>query len=140
MYFVGPGDILMIFVLGILAEACTGPVVALYFAMLGDAADYGEWKYRRRATGLVYSAGTVAIKFGTGVAGALTGWVLNIFGYQANVAQSPEALTGIILLISVFPAVAALAAIVVFRFYILDEEFLTRIEKDLIERKGEVAA
>ena len=140
LYFVSPGDILVIFVLGILAEACTGPVVALYFAMLGDAADYGEWKNGRRSTGLVYSAGTVAIKFGTGVAGAITGWVLNIFGYQANVAQSPEALTGIVLLISVFPAVAALAAIIVFRFYVLDEEFLGRIEKDLIERKGGLPA
>ena len=140
LYVVGPEDIVMIFILGILAEACTGPVVALYFAMLGDAADYGEWKNGRRATGLVYSAGTVAIKFGTGVAGALTGWVLNIFGYQANVAQSAEALSGITLLMSVFPAVAALAAIIVFRFYVLDEEFLRRIEHDLIERKGGATA
>src|SRR5205823_5937321 len=69
--------------LGTLTELSTGPIVTLFFAMLADAADYSEWCYHRRATGLCYSAGTVAMKFGAGVGGALTGLLLAAFGYVA---------------------------------------------------------
>ena len=44
--------------------------------MLGDAADYSEFKNGRRATGLIYSAGSFATKFGGGIAGAIIGLVL----------------------------------------------------------------
>src|SRR5690625_6530530 len=71
------------FVFGTLTEFSTGPMVTLFFAMLADTADYSEWKTNRRATGLFYSAGTVAMKFGSGVGGALTGFLLAAFGYVA---------------------------------------------------------
>ena len=41
----------------------------LFFVMLGDAADYSEFRNGRRATGLIYSAGSFATKFGGGIAG-----------------------------------------------------------------------
>ncbi len=135
LYFAGPGDIAMIYLLGLLMEFCTGPIVALFFAMLGDAADYSEWNNHRRATGLVYSAGTLAIKFGGGIAGALTGWLLNVFGYQPNVEQTAQALEGIKLLISVVPAFVALLGIVTLRFYPIDDELLRRIQVELTHRK-----
>jgi GPH family glycoside/pentoside/hexuronide:cation symporter len=136
IYWLGPGDIAVLFVLGGLTEFATGPIVALFFAMLGDAADFAEWKQHRRMTGLVYSAGTLSIKFGTGVAGALTGWLLTMFGYVANVTQTHESLQGIQLLISILPACAALLAIIAFHFYPLDDRLLARIQKELMERKG----
>jgi GPH family glycoside/pentoside/hexuronide:cation symporter len=86
-------------------------------------------------TGLVYSAGTLSMKFGTGVAGALVGWLLTIFGYVANAGQTEEALHGIRLLISVFPAIAAALAIVVFAFYPLSDALLTQISDDLGARR-----
>ncbi len=139
MYFAGPTNVIWIFILGLLTEFSTGPVITLFFAMLADTADYSEWKTHRRATGLVFSAGTLAIKFGTGIAGALTGWLLTVFGYVANVAQSPEALFGIKLLISVFPAIAALLALSIFHFYMIDDILLTRIQEELLERRNQTA-
>ncbi len=136
IYWLGPDDVIPLFVLGALTELATGPIVALFFAMLGDAADFAEWKQRRRMTGLVYSAGTLSIKFGTGVAGALTGLLLSMFGYVANAAQTPESLQGIQMLISLLPAGAALLAIVAFQFYPLDDRLLARIQTELMERKG----
>jgi len=135
LFLAGPTDVALIFLLSSITELSTGPVITIFFAMLADAADYSEWKNNRRATGLVFSAGTLSMKFGTGVAGALTGWLLMLFGYAANVAQTAEALLGIRLLISVFPAVAALLLIIVVRFYPLDEERLREIEQDLLERR-----
>jgi len=135
LFLARPTDVAIIFALSTITELATGPVITLFFAMLADAADYSEWKTSRRATGLVFSAGTLSMKFGTGVAGALTGWLLMLFGYTANVAQTAQALFGIRLLISVFPAVAALLLIIVVRFYPLDEAHLREIEQDLAERR-----
>jgi GPH family glycoside/pentoside/hexuronide:cation symporter len=134
LYLARPDDIFLIFILGILTEFSTGPIVVLFFAMLADAADYSEWKNHRRATGLVYSAGTLSIKFGTGIGGALTGWTLMAVGYAANVEQTPEALTGIRLLISVFPAMAAVLGLVAFRFYPIDDDLLETIKNTLKSR------
>ena len=134
MFLAGPNDIVLIFILGILTEFSTGPIVVLFFAMLADAADYSEWKNHRRATGLVYSAGTLSIKFGTGIGGALTGWTLTVVGYTANVAQTPESLMGIRLLISVFPAVTALLGFIAFRFYPISDELLDTIKETLKSR------
>lgn len=134
-YFCTPSTIVLIFVLGILAEFFAAPVVALFFAMLADTADYSEWKNGRRATGLIFSAGTVAMKFGSGIAGASTGWILTVFGYVAHATQTAEALLGIRLLMSLFPALIALALIVLFQFYRIDKKLLARIEDDLAKQR-----
>jgi len=140
MFFARPTDIVLIFGLGIITELATGPIVVLFFAMLADAADYSEYKTHRRATGLVYSAGTLSIKFGTGIGGALTGWTLTLVGYTANVAQTPESLLGIRLIISIFPAIAAVLGLIAFRFYPIDDELLETIKETLKTRHAKAAA
>lgn len=141
LYLPGPDDIVPIFILGTLTEFSTGPMVTLFFAMLADTADYSEWKNHRRATGLFYSAGTVAMKFGSGVGGALTGFLLAAFGYTAlvqgqQIVQSAEAVQGIRLLISVIPAVVAGLMFIAFLFYKLDEKRLIEIGSDLSMRRA----
>jgi len=139
-YVARPSDVGLMFTLGTLTELSTGPIVTLFFTMLADAADYSEWRHHRRATGLCYSAGTVAMKFGAGVGGALTGLLLAAFGYvaanDATVAhQSATALQGIRLLISILPAAVGLLTLVSFMFYTLDEARLAQIERDLAVRR-----
>ena len=63
----------------------------LYFTMLGDSADYSEWKNGRRATGLIYSAGTFVQKTGGGFAGALVLVVLAGYGYNGMDKSTIEA-------------------------------------------------
>jgi glycoside/pentoside/hexuronide:cation symporter, GPH family len=141
LYLARPTDVSIMIVLSTLTEVSTGPMVALFFAMLADAADYSEWRTNRRATGLCYSAGTVAMKVGSGVGGAATGLLLAAFGYvaasgqQAVVEQSAEAVQGIRLLISVLPAAVALLMLVAFLFYRLDDQQLAQIEGDLAVRR-----
>jgi len=140
LYVARPSDVGLMLALGTLTELSTGPIVTLFFAMLADAADYSEWRNNRRATGLIYSAGTVAMKFGAGLGGALTGLLLAAFGYiaagGATVAhQSATVLQGIRLLISIVPAAVALVTCVMFLFYTLDEQRLVQIEADLAARQ-----
>jgi len=111
----------------------------LLFVMLGDAADYSEWKNGRRATGLIYSAGSLATKFGGGVAGAVIGFVLAAFNYIGTDPASIEgARTGMIWLMSWIPAVVALLGAIVMVFYPLSTQLMETIQIDLEKRRNEI--
>ncbi|NJO88505.1 MAG: MFS transporter, partial [Chloroflexia bacterium] len=61
-YFIAPEQIVLIYVAQIIFQLASGPTMPLLWAMLGDTADYSEWKNGRRATGLVFSAATFSQK------------------------------------------------------------------------------
>lgn len=139
-YFI-PGDqIILIFAVHILISFIMAPQAPLLWAMYADTADYSEWKNGRRATGLVFSAATFAQKFGIAIGGGMAGWLLALFGFVANTQQSPETLNGILLMMSVIPAVGSLIATVAAVFYELDDDTMKKIESDLQSRKIEAAA
>ncbi len=71
-------------------------------------ADYGEWKFGRRSTGLVYSASLFAIKTGNLIGGFLLPLFLARFGYVKDAVQTPTALLGITLAFSLVPGFIAL--------------------------------
>ena len=79
--------VVAIFTIGLLSELIGAFFSSLFFVMLGDAADYSEWKNNRRATGLIYSAGSTATKFGGGIAGAIIGLILGAFHYNGQDAS-----------------------------------------------------
>ncbi|MCB1123500.1 MAG: MFS transporter, partial [Verrucomicrobiae bacterium] len=74
------------FLLTILTSLSYGPTIPLLWAMIADTADYGEWKHGRRATGFVFAGVVFAIKAGLGLGGAITGWLLAIYGYPGDEA------------------------------------------------------
>ncbi len=136
LYFCSPTNIAPIFTLGILSEFGAGIMPVLFFAMLGDAADYSEWKNNRRATGLFYSAGTFAMKFGGGVAGAIIGFVLTAYHYNGMDPNSIQgAIPGIKLLMSWIPGIFGIIGVGVLTFYPLTRNRLDQIELDLKARK-----
>src|SRR5262245_34952129 len=63
-FFVPTGQFAFMIVLNMLAQFCAGPTSALTWALYGDVADYGEVKYGRRSTALIFSASLFAIKAG----------------------------------------------------------------------------
>ena len=103
LYIPGVSGLKLFYVFNILAKMAYAPAVPLLWTMLADTADYSEWKTGRRSTGLVFSAATFAQKAGWGIGGALAGWFLAIFKFIPNVEQTDTSITGIKLLISVFP-------------------------------------
>jgi GPH family glycoside/pentoside/hexuronide:cation symporter len=130
--FCGPNDILAIFAIGIISEFASAMFPTLFFAMLGDAADYSQWKNGRRATGLVYSAGSFATKFGGGLAAVIIGFVLSYYQYDGQNEQAIEAaIPGVIMLMSWIPAVIAIITAGVMYFYPLGQEQMDEISADL---------
>ncbi len=134
-YFLRPQDVIIMFVLQILANLIMGPSAALVYAMYADASDYSEWKTGRRSTGLVFAASSFAQKMGWTVGGAVTGFILAGFGYQAGVPQNADTLTGLKLLVSFIPAVGSILATFLPALYTLDDKRMKIIEKELGERR-----
>ena len=134
--FCGPEAVVAIFVLGLLSELIGAMFSTLTFVMLGDAADYSEWKNNRRATGLVYSAGSFSTKFGGGIAGAIIGFVLSKYGYDGlDPAAIQGAIPGIKMLMSWIPAVVAVIGAVTMIFYPLSKKMMDKISVELEERR-----
>ena len=134
--FCGPGAVVAIFILGLLSELIGAMFSTLTFVMLGDAADYSEWKNKRRATGLVYSAGSFSTKFGGGIAGAIIGVVLGKYGYDGLDPTSIQgAIPGIKMLMSWIPAIVAIIGASTMMFYPLSKKMMNKISKELEERR-----
>lgn len=134
--FCSPGNTVAIFTIGIISEFAAAIFPTLFFAMLGDAADYSEYKNGRRATGLVYSAGSFATKFGGGIAGAIIGFVLAAFHYNGQDEVAIQgAVPGIIMLMSWIPAIITLIATGVMTLYPLDQKKMDDITIELNNRR-----
>jgi len=105
--------------------------------MLGDAADYSEFKNGRRATGLIYSAGSFATKFGGGIAGAIIGLVLAGFHYDGQDAMAIQgAVPGIKMLMSWIPTAIALVAAGIMILYPLNQKKMDEITIELETRRA----
>ena len=134
-YFLDPHNRPVLYVMNIFASFVAGPTPAIVWSMYADTADYGEWKFGRRTTGLVFSATVFVQKVGLAIGSALIGWLLGYYGYAADVAQAPRALHGITLLFSVLPGVFALLSGLAIFFYPLEEPQVKQIERELAARK-----
>ena len=135
--FCGPGDVAAVFAIGIVGEALSAVFPTLFFTMLGDAADYSEYVNGRRATGLVYSAGSFATKFGGGVAGFIIGIVLARYGYDGKDAEAiAGALPGIRLLMGLIPSAIAAGTAFLMVLYPLSDRRLSEITEELSRRRG----
>jgi len=141
LVFCGPGDTIGIFTIGIISEFAAAVFPTLFFAMLGDAADYSEFKNGRRATGLVYSSDSFATKFGGGIAGAIIGLVLAAFHYNGQDEVSIQgAVPGIIMLMSWIPTIVAVITAGVMALYPLDQHKMDNITRELNDRRAKELA
>jgi len=113
-----------------------GAMPVFMFAMFSDATDFHEWKFGRRATGLVIAGIMFAIKMGVAVGGFMSLQALGRFGYVANVPQTLRATHGIKLLFSLVPAAIILVCGVVLCFYPINKKLMAKIEVELKDRKS----
>jgi len=117
-----------------------GVMITLLFAMYTDCAEYGEWKSGVNSAGLTVSASMFSLKFGSAFGSAVPAFILAGFGFIANEIQTPEAITGIRLMFNIVPALFFGAAGLLIVFYKLNGETVKKIERELLIRRGEIAA
>lgn len=135
-YSFSPDQLFWIFLFQALISVCAGCIFPLLWSMYADIADYSEWKTGRRATGLIFSSSSMSQKLGWTLGGAVTGWLLGYYGFQANADQSVEAIRGIRMMLSYMPAVGAFLSVVLICLYPLDERRVLAITEELKLRRG----
>lgn len=126
-----------VFLLQALHGFIYGITIPLLWAMIADVADYSEWKNNRRATAIIFSAMIFGLKVGLSLGGAISAFLLSIFGYNADAIQQTEsALTGIKLMISVFPGIIFIIGASLLFWYSIDKQTELKIEADLKQRRN----
>jgi GPH family glycoside/pentoside/hexuronide:cation symporter len=116
----------------IAATFASGPIIALFFAMIADTASYGLVRLKQKSTGLLFSGGTFSLKLGWSIGPAAAMWLLGYVGFQANVAQSEGTLLGLKMMMSFVPgAVGLIAAAVLLAFYKINGEMEQQIESEV---------
>ena len=116
---------------GCLVALGGAPVAVLGWAMIPDTVEYAQWKHGKRADGAVYASASFFQKLGKAVGGAGVALALSAAGYVANQEQTPETLEAIKQMLTFVPIVLMSLALVLARFYILDDALHTRIRKEL---------
>lgn len=89
---------------------------ALFFAIVPDTVEYGQWKSGIRAAGLIFSVFTFIQKLGMAIAAGLAGWILESVGYVADQPQTASALHGILLMRTIIPLVLIVIGMLLFLF------------------------
>jgi Na+/melibiose symporter-like transporter len=130
-----PDAIWATFVLEYIKCLSFAPTIPLLWAMFADVADYAEWKTGRRTTGVIYATIMFGLKAGLSLGGAMTGWILGWYGYKANMVQTPSALKGIRMTVSVYPAAFFFIVVLCMFFYKISKKLNLQIQDELAERR-----
>ena len=131
-YFIDPMNIPLIMVHQAISSFASGPLMPLFWSMIADTADYGQWKLGQRSTGLIFSTGTFSQKIGWSIGPAMSLWLLGYFGFVANVEQSAETIHGLRLIMSWIPAGFTVLAAVAVLFYKIDAKTEKEMEAAII--------
>jgi GPH family glycoside/pentoside/hexuronide:cation symporter len=136
-YFLSPESLELIFAAQILHGFFYGITIPLLWAMIADVADYSEWKNKRRATAIIFSAMMVGLKLGLTIGSSLVAKILGSYGYVPNSdnGQTESAIHGTKMLVSIYPSIPFLIGIFLLFFYKIDKKMENQIESELKERR-----
>jgi len=136
LYVISPHATYVIIGVEVLRQFAFGLSGPILWAMMGDVADYGEWKTKRRATGAVTGGIVFALWAGLALGGAVAGWLLSAYGLVSEAdIQSAHTQTGIVLTASIYAGLFFFAAAACLFFYPLTREKNQSIANDLAERR-----
>jgi Na+/melibiose symporter-like transporter len=130
-----PDAVVAAFGAEVLRQFAWGWTAPLLWAMMADVADYVEWKTGRRATAMVFAIMMVALKAGLAIGRSLASWMLSLYGYVPNVAQTEQAQLGIRLSASVVTAGVFALGVVCLLCYGINKEVNLRMAAELAERR-----
>ncbi len=113
-----------------------GSLFTLMMSMTSDVIDLDELHCGKRREGVFGAIYWWMVKFGLAIAGALSGIILDVIGFNAAISPQPEAtLIGLRAFYSGVPIIGTLIAIVVMWNYDLDEVRAREISAELEKRK-----
>jgi GPH family glycoside/pentoside/hexuronide:cation symporter len=139
-YLLKPTNVGGMIAFTIINAAVYAPTIPLIWAMYADVADYSEWKNGRRATGIVFATIGFALKAGLSLGSFILLQLLAMWGYKANVAQSPQALEGIRICSTIIPAALFGVCTILLICYKINKRLTHQIAEELEERRKQSAS
>jgi sugar (glycoside-pentoside-hexuronide) transporter len=136
LFFIPPQATAVIIATEVLRQFAFGLSGPIIWAMMGDVADYGEWKTGRRASGTVTSAVVFALWAGLALGGAIAGWLFSFYGFVSEAqVQTAHAQSGILLTASIYAGLAFFASGVCMFFYPVSRDVSRKIADELEARR-----
>lgn len=117
-------------------SAGAGATAVNFWSIVPDTVEYGELRSGVRGEAFIFGFVTLVQKVALGFSSAFLGMYLGWIGYVANQAQTPQALSGIRLLISLIAGGGLVASFVVMYFYRLDAARHAQIVLDIEARRA----
>ncbi|KKB73010.1 MULTISPECIES: MFS transporter [Bacillus] len=134
---VPPSNVFLVLFFRVIAAVGSVTAGGYMWALIPETIEYGEYKTGKRLSGLIYAIIGFFFKFGMALGGVVPGLILDKFGYVAGQAQTPEALTGILITTTVVPVIFLILAMIDINFYNLSEEKYAKVVREL-ENKDKV--
>lgn len=135
-FFVPNEHVLLAFLVYFLWCFFTQMATPLLWAKMADTIDYGVWQNGLRLTGLVYASIVFFIKLGLALGGAIAGWLLAYYQYQANVELSEATKNGILTSFTLYPAIGSVLVALIMSKYSLDNRTIKKITADLTQKSN----
>ena len=131
-------QVVLIYIVFIVLSTIHQIAAPIIWSFIGDVDDYGAYKLGQRASGLCASGHLFTLKVALAVGGALVGFVLSAYGYEANnTTQSEEAIAGIYALMTWIPIIGYLVTFLVTQFcYKLNRETMAKISHALYTQQA----
>jgi GPH family glycoside/pentoside/hexuronide:cation symporter len=126
----------VIFVVAAIAGFFHAAALMIPWTIIPDVVEHDELTSGQRREGLLYGGTTFAYKLASALAVFLAGLGLEQFGYEPNAAQDAQSMTGILIMLTVFPALLLLASVIFGRGYPLTAEVHARVKAELVARRG----
>lgn len=109
------------------------------WSMIPDVVEYDQLHTGERCEGIYYGMWAFLGKF-TGALGiAVSGWALKLFGYVANVQQTPQALLGIRLFFGPVPAIVLILSLPLLIWYPITRASHAKLLADIKAKQGVAA-
>ena len=120
----------VLMVLGI-GNGATG---VLFWSMLPDTIEYGEWKTGVRTESSLYGFMTFAQKGGIAISALILGMLLTNIGFIPNTVQSEETLESLKSLMTFIPLAGVVLSFILVYFYPIDSKFHKKLIREINER------
>ena len=112
-----------------------GATGVLFWSMLPDTIEYGEWKTGIRTESSLYGFMTFAQKGAIGISALLLGIMLTNIGFIPNEIQSQETLDSLKMVMSWVPISGVILSLIMVIFYPINKSFHAKLLKDIAENK-----
>ena len=136
-YFYPIKEFIELLIILIFIGFANGATGVLFWSMLPDTIEYGEWKTGIRTESSLYGFMTFAQKGAIAFAAVILGTILTKIGFEPNEIQNEQTLESLKNLMSLIPLIGVFISFVLIYFYPIDREFHKKLIDEINLRKLE---